>query len=55
MTGLSGQMRNANGYGLPCLYPFACLSAAVRALSKIEASHVSRHHHREPPETLQLR
>ena len=55
MTGLSGQMRNANGHGLPCLYPFACLSAAVRTLSKIEVSHVSRHHHREPQETLQLR
>ena len=55
MTGLSGQMRNANGHGLPCLYPFACSSAAVRTLSKIEVSNVSRHHHREPQEAIQLR
>ena len=55
MTGLSGQMRNANGLGLPCLYPFACLPAAVRNLSKIEISNVSRHHHREPQEAVQLR
>ena len=55
MTGLSGQMRNANGHGLPCLYPFACSSAAIRALSKIEVSNVSRDHHREPQEAIQLR
>lgn len=55
MTGLSGQMRNANGHGLPCLYPFAGLFAAVRTLSKIEISNVSRHHHREASEAIQLR